>query len=577
MRKPLLLGIIALLAALCAASVYAKKTVGANARPARQWTTEISKDERIEQALNRLTFGPRPGDAARVKALGLNRWIELQLHPDRMPENPLLTGKLRTLDTLSMSSAELVRDYPAPQLVRQMVNGQLPFPNDPERRMMIQRLVAKFEEKAAAGEDANPNLPDTRRLGDLLSRDEMRSLRTGTPAQRMAALEGLPRERQDEVIAAMGTGMRQAIFPAASPELRRKLELANGPAQVVARDLAEAKVLRAVYSSRQLEEVLDDFWFNHFNVFLEKGADRYLVTAYERDAIRPHVLGKFRDLLGATAKSPAMLFYLDNWQSVGPNAPGAGRGNGKQARRGLNENYGRELMELHTLGVNGGYTQKDVTEVARCFTGWTINQPQRGGQFTFNPRLHDNGEKVVLGVHIPAGGGESDGEKVLDILAHQPATAHFISRKLAMRFVADDPPESLVSRMAETFQKTDGDIRAVLEAMLKSKEFWSEGAYRSKMKTPLEMVASAVRAVNGNVDFAFPLVNQVAQLGEPLYRKIEPTGYSNSSREWMNSAGLMARMNFALQLADNKIPGVKVEKTADQEGIALGSPEFQKR
>jgi uncharacterized protein (DUF1800 family) len=289
------------------------------------------------------------------------------------------------------------------------------------------------------------------------------------------------------------------------------------------------------------------------------------------------VLGKFRDLLEATAKSPAMLFYLDNWQSVGPNAPGAGRGNGKQARRGLNENYGRELMELHTLGVNGGYTQKDVIEVARCFTGWTINQPQRNAKFIFNPRLHDDGEKVVLGVTIPAGDGEKDGEKVLDILVHHPSTAHFISRKLAMRFVADDPPESLLARMAETFQKTDGDIRAVLETMLKSKEFWSEGAYRSKMKSPLEMVASAVRAVNGNVDFAFPLVNQVAQLGEPLYRKIEPTGYSNSSKQWMNSAGLMARMNFALQLADNKVPGVKVEKTADQEGIQLGSPEFQKR
>jgi uncharacterized protein (DUF1800 family) len=227
--------------------------------------------------------------------------------------------------------------------------------------------------------------------------------------------------------------------------------------------------------------------------------------------------------------------------------------------------------------VNGGYTQKDVTEVARCFTGWTINQPQRGGSFTFNPRLHDNGEKVVLGVTIPAGGGQSDGEKVLDILARHPSTAHFISRKLAQRFVADDPPESLVSRMAEAFLKTGGDIRSVLETMLKSKEFWSVGAWHSKMKSPLEMVASAVRAVNGDVDFAFPLVNQVAQLGEPLYRKIEPTGYSNSGKEWMNSAGLMARMNFALQLADNKIPGVKVEKAADQEGIQLGSPEFQKR
>jgi uncharacterized protein (DUF1800 family) len=577
MRKPALIALFAFIAAFSAASVYAKKTAGANTHPAKQWTTEIPKDQRIEHALSRLTFGPRPGDAAAVKAMGLNRWIEQELHPARIPQNPALAEKLKMLDTLSLPSAELVRDYPAPQIVRQMVNGQVPFPADPERRMMIQKLAARFEEKTGATEDTNPNLPDTKRLADLLSRDEMRSLRTGTPAQRLAALEAMPRERQDDVIAAMGAGMRQAIYPAASPELRRKLEMANGPAQVVARDLAEAKILRAVYSSRQLEEVMDDFWFNHFNVFLDKGADRYLVTEYEREAIRPHVFGKFRDLLEATAKSPAMLFYLDNWQSVGPNAPGAGRGNAQRARRGLNENYGRELMELHTLGVNGGYTQKDVTEVARCFTGWTINQPQRGGRFVFNPRLHDDGQKVVLGVRIPAGGGESDGEKVLDILAHHPSTAHFISRKLAMRFVADDPPESLVQRMAETFQKTDGDIRAVLETMLKSKEFWSEGAYRSKMKSPLEMVASAVRAVNGDVDFAFPLVNQVAQLGEPLYRKIEPTGYSNSSQEWMNSAGLMARMNFALQLADNRIPGVKVQNPADQEGIQLGSPEFQKR
>ncbi|HKE23345.1 MAG TPA: DUF1800 domain-containing protein [Bryobacteraceae bacterium] len=579
MRKPALGALFAVLAVLSAASVYAKKTAATNVRPAKQWTTEIPKDKRIDQALNRLTFGPRPGDAAGVQAMGLNRWIERQLHPGSIPENPLLAEKLKTLDTLALSSNELVRDYPTPQMVRQMVNGQVPFPNNPERRRMIQKLVAKYEERLKAGQDANanPNLPDTKTLGDLLSRDEMRSLRTGTPNQRMAALEALPQDRQDDVIAAMGGGMRQAIFPVASPELRRKLEMANGPAQVVARDLTEAKILRAVYSSHQLEEVLDDFWFNHFNVFLDKGADRYLVTAYERESIRPHVLGKFHDLLEATAKSPAMLFYLDNWQSVGPNAPGAGRGNAKQARRGLNENYGRELMELHTLGVNGGYTQKDVTEVARCFTGWTINQPQRGGQFTFNPRLHDNGEKVVLGVTIPAGGGQSDGEKVLDILVHHPSTAHFISRKLAQRFVTDDPPESLVARMAETFQRSNGDIAAVLETMLKSKEFWSEGAYRSKMKSPLEMVASAVRAVGGDVDFAFPLVNQVAQLGEPLYRKIEPTGYANSSKEWMNSAGLMARMNFALQLADNKIPGVKVEKTVDQEGIQLGSPEFQKR
>jgi uncharacterized protein (DUF1800 family) len=411
----------------------------------------------------------------------------------------------------------------------------------------------------------------------LLTPAEIRSLRTGTPRERLAALEALPADKQADVIGALPQQMRQSLFAAAPPELRRRIELAAGPAQVVVRDLQESKILRAVYSNRQLDEVLADFWFNHFNVFMDKGADRYLTTEYERDAIRAHVLGKFRDLLEATAKSPAMLFYLDNWQSVGPNTAQALRLGPNVQRRGLNENYGRELLELHTLGVEGGYTQKDVTEVARCFTGWSINQPQRGGQFVFAPRLHDNGEKTVLGVKIPAGGGQSDGEKVLDIVADHPSTAHFISRKLAQRFVADDPPAALVERMAQTFLKTDGDVRAVIETMLGSREFWSEGAFRSKMKSPLEMVVSSVRASNGNVDFATALVNQVAQLGEPLYRKQEPTGYSNASREWMNTAGLMARMNFALQLAGNKVPGVTVEKREEGAGAALGSPEFQKR
>ena len=225
----------------------------------------------------------------------------------------------------------------------------------------------------------------------------------------------------------------------------------SAAAQVVARDLQESKILRAVYSNRQLDEVLADFWFNHFNVYMDKGADRYLTTEYEREAIRPHVLGKFRDLLEATAKSPAMLFYLDNWQSVGPNAPQALRGGPNAQRRGLNENYGRELMELHTLGVDGGYTQKDVVDVARAFTGWTIAQPRLGGGFRFEPRMHDEGEKHVLGHTIKAGGGEKDGEQVLDILAQSPATARFVSTKLARRFVGDNPPASLIDRASKRF------------------------------------------------------------------------------------------------------------------------------
>ena len=539
------------------------------------FSKQISMEDRILHALNRLTFGARPGDAAQVKAVGLKKWIDLQLHPERIPENATLLEKLKPFDSLTMSGEELVRNYPAPQIVRQMAAGQIPFPTDPDRRLLIRKLVKRAESKQGDSA-APPDAPTPQALAAILTPQEIRSLRTGTPQDRLAALEAMPHDKQDDVIGALPQQMRQALFVAAPPDLRRRIELTAGPAQVVARDLQESKILRAVYSNRQLDEVLADFWFNHFNVFMDKGADRYLTTEYERDAIRPHVLGKFRDLLEATAKSPAMLFYLDNWQSVGPNAPQLPRGGPNAQRRGLNENYGRELLELHTLGVDGGYTQKDVTEVARCFTGWSIDRPQLGGTFRFAPRLHDNGEKAVLGVTIPAGGGEKDGEKVLDIVAHHPATARFISKKLAQRFVADDPPVALVERMARTFLKTDGDIRAVMETMLESKEFWSEGAYRSKMKSPLEVVVSAVRSSNANVDFATALVNQVAQLGEPLYRKQEPTGYSNSSREWMNTAGLMARMNFALQLSGNKVPGVKVDTPAGGADTALGSPEFQK-
>ena len=534
----------------------------------------LPKDQRVEQALNRLTFGARPGDGERVKSIGLNKWIDLELHPNRIRENPVLTAKLKELDSLFMSSREMVQNYPAPQMVRQMVNGGLPYPSDPDRRMMIQKLVARFERRQQKGQNGESD-PE---LGRLLTADQMRQLRAGTPEQRLAAFEAIPVDQRDEVLAELPPGVLQGLFVVAPPELRRKFELAAGPQQVVARDLGEGKLLRAIYSNRQLEEVLVDFWFNHFNVFLDKGADRYLVTAYERDVIRPRVLGEFRDLLEATAKSPAMLFYLDNWQSVGSTASPARAA----ARRGLNENYGRELLELHSLGVDGGYTQKDVTEVARCFTGWTIRQPQLGGEFFFNERTHDKGEKTVLGVKIPAGGGIEDGEKVLDIVSRHPATAHFVSNKLAQRFVADDPPPALVERMAQTFLKTGGDLRAVMKTMLDSKEFWSVGAFRSKFKSPLEMVASSVRTLGGDVEFAFALNNQVTQLGEPLYRKLEPTGYSNSSAEWMNSASLLARMNFALNLANNRVPGVKVaaaEAASQGEaslGISLGSPEFQK-
>ena len=355
----------------------------------RTFSKQIAKQDRIRHALSRLTFGPRPGDEERVRSMGLKKWLDQQLHPERIREAPELTSRLEVLDSLAMSSADLVRNYPAPQMIRQMAAGQLEYPSDPARRRLFEKLAQRAERQQAG--DPAPPAGQLAEINALLTPAQLRSLRTGSPQQRLAAFQALPPRTQDEALAVLPPGIRQPLAQVAPSELRRKLQMLNGPQQVVATDLMEGKLLRAIYSSRQLEEVLADFWYNHFNVYLDKGADRYLVTEYEREAIRPHLLGKFRDLLEATAKSPAMLFYLDNWQSAGQAPPG--RPGGNAARRGLNENYGRELLELHTLGVDGGYTQKDVTEVARCFTGWTINQPQRGGSFTFNRRIHDPGER----------------------------------------------------------------------------------------------------------------------------------------------------------------------------------------
>ncbi|HWE51198.1 MAG TPA: DUF1800 domain-containing protein [Bryobacteraceae bacterium] len=532
--------------------IFAKKKP-----PATPAIPQMTAGQKALHALNRLTFGPRPGDVEMVGNRGLYDWIESQLHPDSIPENPVLEARLEPLDSLRMSQREMVQHYPTQQMVKLMLDGRMPFPEDKQTRYSVQKMIARFQRRENA--DKNTGAPDNPEfnataLPDSWQLDERdrQTLTKGKPPQQLAVLESLTPDRQLDVLDTMPNGARQRLFPIAPPDVRRRIQIFNGPVQIVNQDLMDAKILRAVYSNRQLEEVLTDFWFNHFNVNLDKGADRYMVTSYERDVIRPHVLGHFKDLLLATAKSPAMLFYLDNWQSAGPDPT-------KRRKQGLNENYGRELMELHTLGVDGGYTQHDVTEVARCFTGWSIREPQRGGAFEFNERLHDRGAKQVLGVTIPAGGGMEDGLKVLDILAHSPATAHFISKSLAIRFVSDDPPETLVRKMATVFTRTDGDLREVMRAMVEAPEFWDPANFRSKVKSPLEMEISAVRAVNANVDFAQALAGQLNPLGEPLYRKLEPTGYSNRSTDWMNSASLLARLNFSMALVQNKIGGVKVD------------------
>jgi uncharacterized protein (DUF1800 family) len=327
-----------------------------------------------------------------------------------------------------------------------------------------------------------------------------------------------------------------------------------GPRRAVM-ELAQEELLRAVYSNRQLQEVMVQFWMNHFNIFADKGADRWLVTSFERDTIWPHALGKFEDLLVATAESPAMLFYLDNWLSAKAGYVTRSTGN----NHGLNENYARGLMELHTLGVDGGYTQSDVIAVARCFTGWTIHRPQQGGEFLFNPRMHDTATKVVLGHKIRAGKGLEDGLAVLHILAHHPSTARFIALKLCRRFISDDPPPSVVESASRAFLKSDGDLRVVLKTILSSPEFYSEAAYRAKVKSPLELVASSMRGLGVDTDASVLLIQMVARMGQPMFEYQAPTGFPDRATTWINSGTLLTRMNFAFALALNRFPGTAVD------------------
>jgi uncharacterized protein (DUF1800 family) len=378
--------------------------------------------------------------------------------------------------------------------------------------------------------------------------------------------EKLSDNRAEEKVAALKT-MRLSsrelfeLYPPAKVAQERGMTPGgmNAPRFVIL-ELQQARLLRAVYSQRQLYEVVVDFWNNHFNIFARKGTDRWLTTAYERDTIRPHALGRFRDLLLATAQSPAMLFYLDNWLSVSPDGPMA-RLPANSRRRGLNENYAREIMELHTLGVDGGYSQQDVREVARCFTGWTLVRP-RGDDFRFEPRLHDQGAKTVLGMRIGAGGGIEDGMKVIDLLARHPSTAKFIATKLARRFVADDPPASLVNRVAEAFRRSDGDIRATIRTIVESPEFYSPEAYRAKVKKPLEYVASALRVTNAETRVTHQLLRYLGRMGEPLFLAQPPTGYPDVGASWVTPDMLLTRMNFATDLVGNRIDGAQVQSTA---------------
>jgi uncharacterized protein (DUF1800 family) len=537
--------------------------------------TELSADEAILHALNRLAYGPRPGDVERVRQMGLAKWIEQQLNPSSI-DDKLMEARLQDYPTLRMSTAKLIAEYPQPK----------PAVIQAERQARERAQDEQRRAEAAAAAEKERQSSQTQ--GGSSGAQSAATNQESTP-QSTADNPNAPAPMKEPAMpsdpATKGAGKRDVLGGGDPNNVPRAVaEDSKRPPRIVA-ELAMAKVTRAIYSERQLQQVMDDFWFNHFNVFAAKGEDRFYLTSYERDVIQPHALGKFKDLVTATAKSPAMLFYLDNFLSADPRAAqriaeeramrqrmrrgGFGRPwpprppvNPQQAakknERGLNENYGRELMELHTLGVDGGYTQKDVTEVARCFTGWTIEKPRQYADFKFDERLHDPDPKFVLGKKIHAG-GMKDGEQVIDLLVHHPSTAKFISTKLARRFVSDNPPAALVNRMAETFQSSDGDIRAVLKTMIWSPEFWSREAYRAKIKTPFELVVSAARALGTDVDTPLPLVQWVGRIGMPLYQCQPPTGYSDKAEAWVNTGALLNRLNFSLALAGNKMRGARTD------------------
>jgi uncharacterized protein (DUF1800 family) len=554
-----------------------QKQKGAQSPSQSADTKKLTEEQKVAHLLDRITFGARPGDVERVMKLGWEKYLEEQLRPERISDQAV-EQRLKNIESIHLNSAELAKNYPPPQVIQQVLKERgIELPGQNQNPGQVTKKDAKKSFKQL-GQEAERKRDD---------KDD--KMDDQAPARPPASQSDNPQADSPQS-GANDQAKRREAYQA----LR---EMGYRPQQEVVQESQQAKILRAVYSERQLQEVMTDFWFNHFNVYVQKGADRILTASYERDAILPNVFGKFEDLLKATAEHPAMLFYLDNWMSASPNAKMPNRDelrrmrpeqrlggfggvfgnrggrrvmidnerpplnqNGKVAKRsrGLNENYAREIMELHTLGVDGGYTQKDVQEVARCFTGWTIRNPRAGGDFYFNPSMHDDGEKTVLGKKISGGGGIKDGYAVIHMLATHPSTAKFISTKLARKFVSDNPPPELVARMSQTFLKTGGDVREVLRTMFTSPEFFAAENYRAKIKTPFEMTVSAVRAIGADTNGAPQFHRWMAQMGEGLFMCQPPTGYPDTAERWVNTGALLERMNFSLALSENRIPGARV-------------------
>ncbi|MGO8757744.1 MAG: DUF1800 domain-containing protein [Terracidiphilus sp.] len=562
---------------------------------------QLRGDQRILHALDRFTFGPRPGDLEAVRQMGLEQWFDEQLHPASIDESDL-NARLADYPAMQWTTQDLLFRMPSAAIVRQAANGKIEIPPSGTLHAVYENQIYRMNLRKAAQADkqaanaappsvagaAQPTMAEpaamppttmqpaamnaTTPAAPVVDEAQIARILALAPAERVRQLQSMQPEEFEAFIKSLKPAQRQALTGKMTPDLREAVADLEHPEETVVQELMAERLARDIYSNAQLQEVMTDFWLNHFNIYLRKNEQMpYYLVGYERDTIRPHALGKFEDLLEAVAHSPAMMIYLDNAASMGPDSVAAERAKMNAARRpdakrqapeGLNENYARELMELHTVGVNGGYTQADVIQVARVLTGWTVDRPQLGGGFQFNPNRHEPGTKKVLGAKIKDG-GEAEGRELLHMLAMKPATAQFVSRKLAVRFVCDDPPQALVDRMAKAYLASGGDIPAVLKTLFRSPEFWAAGDRRAKVKTPLEYVVSAARASNAHVENYQPLVNALRQMGMPLYGCIPPVGYKWDEADWVSTGALVDRMNFALALAANRLPGITVEWAPD--------------
>ena len=569
----------ALFLALAIASASAQKPLRPQPKPAtkaRFQDAPLTVRERASHLLDRFTFGARPGEVEKLIANGqdgTDKWFESQLNPGSIPDGDL-ERRLRDYPTLAMTPGQTLATFPDRGVISRIADGKAPMPTDPQLKAVYEVQIYKLQQERDAKKLAQTVAKDSLPAG---TKDRRKEADRATAARIAGDLFALPKGERMKALLALPVADRSAfasnlegqqrntlLADFTSREREYFLTMANGvgPSYLAVNELVQGRMLRDIVSERQLQAVVADFWFNHFNIFAQKDSDQWYTTAYERDVIRKNALGNFSDLLVATATSPAMMIYLDNWLSIGPNSPANGgrNPNGKRGNRGLNENYAREVMELHTLSVNGEYSQADVTSLAALFTGWTIDHPELAGPFAFDPQKHEPGVKHWLGQTIEAG-EESEGLQALKVLAMSPKTAHFISYKLAQRFVADEPPPALVDRLAQTYQSTGGDISQMLRAMVHSPEFNSRKYFRNKVKTPVEFIASTFRATATDPSNPGALTATLERMGMGLCRALSPTGYYITADKWMNTGALLDRLNFALTLTSGKFNGQKFDSS----------------